>query len=342
MKKNMLLFIGLFLLEPFLVSAQTDKVDSIKFFTDESIINISLTTDYHALETAKGENAFQDADVVFQFADSSTISEKIKIAARGHFRRATCSIPPLLLNFKNSTSPHLSPLGKLKLVIGCLSSGASEMYVLKEYLCYKIYNLLEDKSFRARLVRVTYHDSRGRIRAFTQYAFFLEDDKRMAARNGCETRAKAMFLTDQTNRAMMTKVGVYEYFISNGDWSVPNNHNIKLIYTKGEQTVPFAVPYDFDHSGFVNADYAVPDEILGTEKVTERVYRGFPRNPTELQPCFDDYRNKKDAIIGLINDFSLLSKSARMDEVSYVNEFYKTINNSSQVKSIFMDHARKE
>jgi len=38
------------------------------------------------------------------------------------------------------------------------------------------------------------------------------------------------------------------------------------------------VAYDFDYSGLVNAaDYAVPSDMLGTQSVTERVYRGFPR-----------------------------------------------------------------
>jgi len=80
--------------------------------------------------------------------------------------------------------------------------------------------------------------------------------------------------------------------ISNGDWSVPNNHNIRLIFDKNTPAaLPYAVPYDFDHSGLVNASYAVPNELLGTEKVTERVYRGFPRKMEELQATFNIFKS---------------------------------------------------
>ena len=132
--------------------------------------------------------------------------------------------------------------------------------------------------------------------------------------------------------------------ISNGDWSVPNNHNIKLIYVKNEQTVPYVIPYDFDHSGFVNADYALPPELFterfGVEKVTERVYWGFPRSMEELQATFELFRNKKSAITSLIMNFQPLAARARKGAVDFINEFYTIINDKRQVQTIFIDNAR--
>ena len=324
----------------FLANGQKSSIDSIRFFKDEGLIEITLTTDIRKLQSSKGDEVYQDASVNFRFPDSSVIDEKIRVAARGHFRRELCNIPPLLLNFHNSTSPKLFSLGKLKLVIGCGSNTDDEQLVLKEYLAYKIYNLIEGKSFRVRLVRVNYREANGKLKPFSQYAFFVEDDNDMAERNGCEKRDKAQYLTESTDREMMTKVAVFEYMISNGDWSVPGNHNIKLIFTKKEQSLPIAVPYDFDHSGFVNAGYAVPNELLGTETVTERVYRGFPRKMEELQATFGIFRNKKESIISLINNFALLSSRSKKVLVSYINEFYETINDKRQVQNIFIDNAR--
>lgn len=323
-----------------LAKAQKSPIDSIRFFKDEGLIEITLTTDIRQLQSSKGDEIYQEASVNCRFPDSSVIDEKIKVAARGHFRRELCTIPPLLLNFHNTTSPKLFSLGKLKLVIGCGNSTDDEQLVLKEYLVYKMYNLLEEKSFRARLVRVNYRDTRNKIKPFSQYAFFMEDDNDMARRNGCEKRDKATFLTESTDRAIMTKVAVFEYMISNGDWSVPGNHNIKLIFTKNEQSLPISVPYDFDHSGFVNAGYAVPNELLGSETVTERVYRGFPRKMEELQATFEIFRNKKESIISLINNFALLSSRSKKLLVNYLNEFYDTINDKRQVQNIFIDNAR--
>jgi len=316
-------------------------IDSVKFFTDEQVIDMTITTDIKALQSQKGENAFQDASVTMKFADNTEINEQVKVGARGHFRRDFCTIPPIMVNFRNSTSPKLSSLGKLKLVIGCGNKAEDEQLILKEYLVYKMYNLLEEKSFRIRLAKVTYNDTRNKNKPYTQYAFFIEDDNDMADRNGCVKKAKKQVLTESTNRELMTKVAVFEYMISNGDWSVPNNHNTKLIYEKNNaNALPYVVPYDFDHSGFVNAGYALPNELLGTEKVTERVYRGFPRTMDELESTFDIFRKQKEKIYILINNFSLLKERTTKESVKYLEDFYKTINNKNEVKSIFIDGAR--
>jgi hypothetical protein len=322
--------------------SQQNAVDSFKFFMDEGVIDLTLATNIRELQNSKGKEVYQPAEVSLRLPDSAVIKENIRIAARGHFRRDKCVIPPLLLHFRNETSSRLSSLGKLKLVIGCSNSTADEQLVLKEYLAYKIYNLLTPKSFRARLVKVNYDDTNGKIKPFSQYAFFIEDDKDMAERNGCEKRKKAQFLTESTDRETMTMVAVFEYMISNGDWSVRGNHNIKLIFQKNKQTVPYAVPYDFDHSGFVNAGYAHPDALLGTKTVTERVYRGFLRTMEELQATFEVYRKNKDAITNLIMNFSLLESKTRKETVAYLNDFYTTINDKREVQSVFIDNARKQ
>ncbi len=322
------------------ISAQ-EKVDSIKFFTDEDLVEMTLTTDIRKMQQEKGEDVFQPATVVCNIPGMAAIEEQIQVAPRGHFRRQYCAIPPIMIDFSNPTSPKLSPLGKLKLVIGCGSNGNDEQLVLKEYLIYKIYNQLEDKSFRVRLLKVNYKDTRGKVKPYTQYAFLIEDDKDMAARNNCERKPKATYAMESTNRELMTKVAVFEYMISNGDWSVPANHNIRLIHNKENQyDLPYAVPYDFDHSGFVNASYATPNELLGTESVTERVYRGFPRTMEELQKTFEVFRAKKTAILSLISNFSLLNSRNKKELVDYVDEFYKIIEDNKRVKTIFIDNAR--
>jgi len=321
--------------------SQAQKVDSVKFFAEDAIVEMTLTTDIPQMQKEKGEDMFQEATVSLRFPDSTVIEEPVRVAPRGHFRREYCNIPPIMVDFSNATSPRLSPLGKLKLVIGCGTNGNDEQLVLREYLIYKIYNLLEDKSFRVRLLKVNYKDIKGRVRSFSQYAFLIEDDKDLAIRNNCIKKPKAQYATEATDRELMTKVAVFEYLISNGDWSVPVNHNIRLIYDKDNPAAfPYAVPYDFDHSGFVNASYATPNELLGTETVKERAYRGFPRKMEELQATFDIFRNKKESILSLINNFSLLQSRSKKELTEYINEFYNTINDKRQVQNIFIDNAR--
>ena len=340
MKKYSFLLLALFTFSA-LVNAQ--PVNKTIFFTDERLIDMTLTTDIKKLQNEKGVDVFQPATVATRFSDSSVIEEPVTVAPRGHFRRDYCNIPPIYIDFNNGTPQSLSLLGKLKLVIGCGTRGNDEQLLIKEFLIYKIYNILEDKSFRVRLVKLNYQDSKNHMKSFSQLAFLIEDDKDLAARTGCIKKTKAQYLTEQTDRALMTKVAVFEYMIGNGDWSVPNNHNIKLVFNKESPlSLPYAIPYDFDHSGLVNASYALPQEELGNQSVTERVYRGFPRNMDELQASFDVFKSKKDKINSLINNCAYLTSRNKEEMIDYIEEFYKTINDRKKVQYIFINNARRE
>ena len=335
------LLTGLLLCCLFSQQAEAQHVDSLRFFTDTDLIEMQLSTDIKALQNQKGQDLFQDASVVMKFPDGSTINENITLGARGKSRREICQIPPIMLNFRNTGAPRLSSLGKLKLVIGCGSGSSDEELLLKEYLVYKIYNQLTDTSFRVRLLRVTYTDTRGKVKSFSQYAFLIEDDGDMARRNGCKKKEHGQFLTEATDRKMMTLVALFQYMVGNTDWAVPNNHNVKLIFPRGsELNIPFVVPYDFDYCGLVNAAYAIPNEVIGTESVTERVYRGFPRNMEELQATLDIFRAKKADIYATIRNFSYLSEKTKSGIIKYLEGFYKMIESRSEVKSVFIDNAR--
>jgi len=335
-----LLTIPAFLIVALHSSAQ--RVDSLKFFTDDQLIEMELSTDIRALQTEKGEDVLQPATVKMKFPDGEVIDEAIQVGPRGKFRRDYCRIPPIRMQFRNASSPRLSSLGRLKLVIACGAAAADEELLLKEYLAYKIYNQLTDKSFRVRLIKTTYNDTRGRMKPFSQYSFMLEDDGDMARRNGCHKKTHGQFLTDATNRDMMTLVAIFQYMIGNTDWAVPNEHNIEIIFSKEDPALPpFAVPYDFDYCGLVDASYAVPNEIIGTEKVTERVYRGFPRTMEELQMTLDVFRSKKAAILSIINNFTPLNERARRNMTNYLDDFFRMIERKSEVQSAFIDNARK-
>jgi len=336
---TLLLAIGLLLLP---ADGQAQSIDSIRFFLDEPAIEMTLTTDIKALQSQKGNDMFQPGTISMRIPDTVQVNEQeVKVAARGNFRRGYCRIPPIMIDFRDPAS-RMNRMGKLKLVMGCGQREDDEQLLLKEFLIYKIYNLLEEKSFRVRLAKTTYVDTRSRVKTYTQYAFLIEDDADMARRNGCRKKENhPPFSSESVDRETMTKVALFEYMIGNTDWSVPNEHNIKLVFPKKpENALPFTVPYDFDYCGLVDASYAVPNEVIGTEKVTERVYRGFPRSIEELQVALDQFREKKAAIYALINGFTTISERHRKTMISYLDEFYKTINDKSDVQRIFIDNAR--
>jgi len=323
------------------IQSHSQVIDSLKFFTDESIVEMSLTTDIKKLQDKNSIESYQPAEVTVILPDSTKITEKIRLFARGKSRRENCLIPPIMLNFHNSTSPRLYSLSRLKLVVGCGSSTIDEQLVLKEFLIYKIYNLLEENSFLVRLLKVNYNDSRGKMKPITQYAYLIEDVDDMAKRNHCMISKKLSFQIDEMDRAKMNKVDVFEYMIANIDWSVPANHNIKVIFPKNDNNSKgFPVPFDFDNAGLVNAYYATPNELVGATSVTERIYRGFPRKMEELQKTFSIFIDKKEAIFSLIKNFELLKPKNKNEMISYLEDFYKIINDKGLVQNIFITNAR--
>ncbi|HET9430705.1 MAG TPA: hypothetical protein VFO70_05990, partial [Chitinophagaceae bacterium] len=254
-----------------------------------------------------------------------------------------CAMPPIRLHFDNPSSPRLQPLGKLKLVVGCGATNEDEQLIIKEFLAYKMYNMLTEKSFRVRLVKIRYEDTKGKVRPYSQYGFLLEDVDDMAKRNGCRELENVAISTEGTERKQMTLVAMYEYMIGNTDWSVPAFHNIKLIHPANDlKAVPFAVPYDLNHCGFVNASYAAPPEDLGITSVKERLYRGFPRTMEELQETINLFKAQKDNFYSLINNCQWLNKASKKESINFLDDFYKTIDNRNSVKYTFIDNARAQ
>jgi len=322
--------------------SQSQVIDSLKFFTDESLVEMTLTTDIKKLQDKKSIESYQPAEITVVMPDKTSITEKIRLYARGKSRRENCLIPPIMLNFHNATSPKLYSLSRLKLVVGCGSSAIDEQLVLKEFLIYKIYNQLEEKSFLVRLLRVTYNDSKGKMKPITQYAYLVEDVDDMAKRNSCVTSKKQSFQIEEMIRAKMNLVDVFEYMIGNIDWSVPGNHNIKVIFPKDDiNSKGYPVPYDFDNAGLVNAYYATPNELVGATTITERIYRGFPRTMEELQKTISIFENKKESIYTLIKNFELLKPKTRSEMTGYLDDFYKIIGDKNQVQNVFILNARK-
>ncbi len=334
--------IVLLLAHTFQASAQV-PVNEVSFFEDERPVNIELLTDLKKLTSEKEVNKYQPAKITCYFPDSTVITENIQLSARGEFRRKNCYMPGMKFDFKNPSSPQLTRLKKLKVVCGCNRGTVNEYLVLKEYLIYKMYNLLTSMSFRVRLLHITYRDTKGKIKPYTQYGFFIEDVDEMAKRNKCYEVENIPFNTQSTNRAQMTMVALFQYMIGNTDWTVPAYHNIKLIRPKKDTLAPpVAVPYDFDYCGLVNAEYAIPPEELGISSVKERLYRGFPRSMEELETCLGDLRQKKEAFGHLIMNFELLALRERKEMISYLDGFYELIKDQAFVKRTFIDEARKK
>jgi len=320
---------------------QNSPLNRQQFFLDDKVIEATLTTDIKRLLTHKKVPAWQLCNITMRFADTFVISEEIRVQPRGIYRKLNCDIAALMLDFKNPGSPNLSPLKKLKLVGSCRIGSGNEDLLLKEYLVYKIYNLLSIMSFRVRLMHINYKDSKQKYKPYSQYAFLIEDIKDLSERNNCREIRKKVFARDATDREKMTVVNLFQYMIGNTDWSIPNYHNLKLMVPKNDTFArPYVVPYDFDYAGLVDAPYAVPNSDLSITDVKERLYKGFGRTMDELQEALTIFKEKREVIFFTVNNFSLLNVRVKDKMTRYLEEFYEIIDDKKLVRSYFISNAR--
>lgn len=321
------------------------QVDKVKFFQEESIVNATLEMDLKDLLAKKAKERFLPGTLTFAFKDGKSVTEKVDASARGNFRRETCFMPGLKVNFRKDSTSSLYKFKELKLSNGCSAGDDPGQLVIKEYLVYKIYNILTDMSMRVRLMNLSFKDVSGKRKPYTQFAFLIEDVDDMAKRNMMIEIEGTPYNTEQTNRDQMTLVTLFEYLIGNTDWSVPAYHNIKLIGPKDDKNVrPYAVAYDFDICGFVDPPYATIDEQIQEKisNVRERLNRGFPRTMEELKTAVNLFNDKKEKIVSLVKNNEYLNAKGKSTTVSYIEDFYKTINNDKDLKRIFVDGARTQ
>ncbi len=311
--------------------------------TDE-IIKISLKFDMKTFVRTKHKGEYQKAQLTIYNPDSNIVEKEIRVRARGVTRRSICYIPPIKLNFKETEfdNDSLNDINSLKLVTHCKNSALYEQYLLKEFLVYRMYNLLTDSSFRVKLLQIDYIDSEDKMKPLTKYGFIIESNDHMAERlNGIRIN-RAGVNTWDTDSYHTSLTAVFQYMIGNTDWAIPVPHNFKLVKPAVPISSILAIPYDFDYSGMVNTVYSVPDENLGIETVRTRVYRGYclPSND-HYQRLFKVFMENKKAMFSLVEDFELLDKKSRPDILDYLEEFYEIIETPRLAERNIIDVCRQ-
>ena len=319
------------------ILAQSDSTQSTAdIFSSETPLKMELTLPFKQFIKGKYKDEYLPAGLTVTLSDSNTVSGDIRAKARGEFRKKYCQLPPIKLNFKKSkfTDPALEDLTTLKLVTTCKYSKTYQQYLFKEYLAYKIFNLLTPLSFRARLVDITYVDTNGKKKSFEQYGFIIEHVDHVAERNNSIEIEPQTFYPSQTEQSQYLLVAIFQYMIGNTDFYIGNLHNVKLLKSKDfTQGAPYVIPYDFDYSGLVNAIYAVPNERLGINKVTERLYRGPCFTLEEIEAYTRKFNDNKEEILALYTESPYLNKFIKSDAEKFLNEFFNIINNPKRIKN---------
>jgi len=311
-------------------------------FTAEDPLELTIITDFKQLLADKEEEepAYNPGQLILIGSDTGNQTFDLKVRARGISRRQfNCSFPPLLLNFKKKATKGTVFEGqnKVKLVTYCKDVSKFEEYVLKEYLTYKLFNILTDTSLQVRLAHITYQDQ-GKEKLLTErFGFMIEDIDHLARRLGGKEIDNLLPNHDMCDRTSLDRFMIFQYLIGNTDWWIakPVMHNVKLITIDSSPPIP--IPYDFDYCGLVDADYATTDEKLPITAVTQRYFRGYCRRPGSYEKTLQVFIERKEKIYNLIQDFPYISETTRKVALKYFDSFYKIIEDPKQVIKRFYD-----
>jgi hypothetical protein len=280
----------------------------------------------------------------------SVVRLEIELESRGKYRRrrSTCKFTPLKVVFKKKRSRGTVFEGqkKLKLVTQCDPSNRKyEEYLMLEYLAYRIFNEITPQSFAVRLVRINYQEVDSKAKPRSNLAFFIENKKRLAKRLDAKHLEIEQTSAVDIDSRHLNQGSLFQLLIANVDWSATSTkqdeccHNYKLFRLADERLL--SIPYDFDLAGIVNAKYAKPATEMGLKSVRDRRYRGYCRNNEFLAENTELFNSRKETILTLFHEFPHLSNRKKKGAISFINSFYKIINNNTRARKVILERCHK-
>lgn len=320
-------------------------------FQDEVIMKAVLTAPIVQAYAQRD----QDVRIYFpghwSYTDSEGETQRldVSIRTRGNFRRENCALPPLQLNFKKSQvkGTQFKKQNKLKLVAPCGAGPAPQQNVLMEYMAYRIFEILTDRSFGTRLMRLSYIDTDGKKDSWTDIVFVIEDDDDVAKRLGLDKLRVAYNEFDQLDQPTTALVELFQLMIGNNDYSIlkgPDGefccHNIEMFVDENAVGKRIPIPFDFDMSGLVFAEYAAPPSHLPIKTVRTRFYRGLCQPPEVLDAAAAHILSKREEIMALFDGTEELSRLSRTRTSSYMTKYFDLLEDEKQFSKKIVDRCR--
>ena len=272
----------------------------------------------------------------------------VAVSVRGHSRLQMCDFPPVRLTFDRDVTAGtlFADIRSLKLVTRCLRSSKARDWAKLEFGAYRVYNAITPYSYRVRRLELTWRDTEARAAERRQIAFVIEPDRLVEARLGREKVRPPEVLPEQLSLEETTHYMLFQYFIGNTDFAVKRGpsgegccHNGRVFAADGATRDFIVLPYDFDQSGIVDPDYALPDRRLGIRKVSQRLYRGFCWQNDRLPESIRLFNEKRAEIEAAFPESDLSRLQARRVQ-RFIGNFYDTVNDPKELQERLLDQCR--
>ena len=308
-------------------------------FAEQGVVDVTLTAPFRDIMRDRSLEEDTDGTLTYTDPDAGEITLDVGIRTRGRYRHQSrvCPFAPIRLNFRKTKGTLFAKSDKLKLVTHCKNRSVRyTQTVLREYLAYRILNLLTESSFRVRLLKVRYVESTTGETAQENYAFLIEHRDQLAKRIGLEFNPVEATTIDALDPAHTNLVSLFQYLIGNTDFSPikappdePCCHNYVLF--GDEPGSILSIPYDFDITGIVSAPHATPNPRFRLRNVRERLYRGRCANNAHMAGSLARFAEQKQAIYALLDEVPGLTTTSIKKTTGYVDDFYDIIETPKQV-----------
>jgi hypothetical protein len=317
---------------PFHVQGQQNEEEHRLFGGSDPIILTIRTDLLKLLNSREADSEYQVATLIMKNSAEETTRFNIEVETRGNFRRdsANCDFPPIRLNFKKKdiVDSYFEGNEKIKIVTHCKTQVPQfDVFVVREYVTYKIYNALTPASFKVRFARITYEDTSNNLESIERNGFLIEDIDHLAERNQMKEYEEPLNILDLDKKNAIL-LSLFQYMIGNTDWIVNMSKNLKTI-TDGSTF--YAIPYDFDYTLLVGTDYTLGGgRSFLSEPVQE--YRGPCYELEDIIPIADEILDKRKEILRTISKEKLLDYESKMHMKNFIGTFFYIIKSENRIR----------
>lgn len=333
MKRNtffvILVLLGQFY--PIGLAAQTKKPSIFEQLSPEEGASLTLSTDLNTLIAQKKTAA------VFKGSLTTAAGKtyEVQLSPSGRFRRMKAATPPLKIKFKKKalSADGLDTLNKVKIIMPWFETPQGEDLLIKEYLCYRMFEQLSPCHTRGRLVRLTLKNTNGGIKKML--AILLEDDSETASRLQGKVVKRFGVPMDSFESRQVALTVLFQYFVGNTDWSFLMARNVRLIQPHNGGPL-LSMPYDFDFSGLVAAPYASPSSESGLKSVRDRFLMAEGVPEAAMAAAVNDLRQAKEQLYAICAH-RLLSETAKAEVKAYMDIFFKRVGKKNKVPAVMRE-----
>ena len=309
-------------------------------FSNKKPLKIKLNYSNKNLNKNTNDSTFIKSKLIF-FEKKINKEIQVSLRARGNFRRKHCYFTPVKIKIKKSDALNtiFSDNRTLKLVLPCKNNRDKNDNILKEFIAYKIYEIISLYYFKTRRLEVDYTNQKNKKGInYNLAGFLIEDDDKVAKRfDGKIVKRKISPLAmDDFNSVNLS---FFNFLIGNTDFSSAHQHNGKLLFHE-KKIIP--IPYDFDLTGWVKPKYGLGITNRLGYSFEERNYIGFKRGKNIYSKVRNHYLRLKEKIFNIVelHESEFEYKKSYDLMMDYLREFYEILEDDKLYDNLIISEAK--